>query len=61
VVVLGHPEYYPRFGFVPSINYDIRSEYEVPPDVFMIKELEESALKGVNGVIGYHPVFGEVG
>jgi putative acetyltransferase len=46
VVVLGHPEYYPRFGFVPSINYGIRSEYEVPPEVFMIKELEKSALKG---------------
>jgi putative acetyltransferase len=45
VVVPGHPEYYPRFGFVPSINYDIRSEYEVPPDVFMIKELEEFRLK----------------
>ena len=29
IVVLGHPEYYPQFGFVPSINYDIKSEYQV--------------------------------
>ena len=27
VVVLGYPEYYPRFGFVPSVEYNIRSEY----------------------------------
>ena len=36
VVVLGHPGYYPRFGFVPSVNYSITSEYDVPPDVFLL-------------------------
>ena len=30
VVVLGHPGYYPRFGFVPSVNYGMKSEYDVP-------------------------------
>ena len=29
VVVLGHPGYYPRFGFVPSIKHNITSEYDV--------------------------------
>ena len=29
VAVLGHPTYYPRFGFVPSINFNIKSEYDV--------------------------------
>ena len=46
IVVLGHPNYYPKFGFVPSVNYGIKSEYEVPEDVFMVLELKESALKG---------------
>jgi hypothetical protein len=27
VVVLGHPEYYPKFGFVPSVKYQIKSIY----------------------------------
>ena len=39
VVVLGHPEYYPRFGFSPSVRYGIRSEYDVPDEVFMALEL----------------------
>ncbi|MCL7475768.1 MAG: N-acetyltransferase [ANME-2 cluster archaeon] len=60
VVVLGHPEYYPRFGFVPSVNYDIKSEYQVPPEIFMIKELEEFALKGFNGTVKYHQAFSDI-
>ncbi len=60
IVVLGHPEYYPRFGFVPSINYDIKSEYQVPPEIFMVKELEEFALKGIDGTIKYHQAFNEI-
>ena len=34
VVVLGYPDYYPQFGFVPSVNFGIKSEYDVPPEVF---------------------------
>lgn len=58
-VVLGHPEYYPRFGFVPSLNYGIKCEYEVPPGVFMVKELREGALKNVTGTVKYHGYFNE--
>jgi putative acetyltransferase len=46
VVVLGHPEYYPRFGFSPSSRFGIDSEYEVPEEVFMAMELEPEALSG---------------
>ena len=60
VVVLGHAGYYPRFGFVPSVNFGIKSEYDVPPEVFMVKELREGALKGVAGTVKYHPAFNEV-
>lgn len=57
VVVLGHPEYYPKFGFVPSDEYGIQSEYEVPREVFMIQELTAGCLKGQQGIIHYHEAF----
>jgi putative acetyltransferase len=57
VVVLGHPEYYPMFGFVPSVTYGIKSEYDVPENVFMILELSEEALMDCNGIVKYHEVF----
>jgi putative acetyltransferase len=57
VVVLGHPEYYPRFGFTPSMRYGIQSEYDVPDEVFMIKELNEGALDNRRGTIKYHELF----
>lgn len=60
VVVLGHAGYYPRFGFVPASQYGIRSEYDVPDDVFMAMELEPNYLHGVTGTIHYHPAFENV-
>ena len=60
IVVLGHPDYYPKFGFVPSVKYGIKSEYDVPDDVFMVLELKENALKGKQGTMKYHEEFGSV-
>ena len=60
VVVLGHPEYYPRFGFSPSVRYGIRSEYDVPDEVFMALELVPGALREASGTVRYHPAFGNV-
>ncbi len=57
VVVLGHPEYYPRFGFVPSVTYNIKSDYDVPENAFMIMELTEGSLKECRGIIKYHECF----
>ncbi|MCP4370315.1 MAG: N-acetyltransferase [Deltaproteobacteria bacterium] len=45
VVVLGYPDYYPRFGFVPSTKYQIKSEYDVPDEVFMVLELQHGSSK----------------
>jgi putative acetyltransferase len=59
VVVLGHPEYYPRFGFRPASRYGIKSEYDVRDEVFMIIELREGALLGHSGVVKYQPEFNE--
>ena len=60
LVVLGHPKFYPRFGFVPASRFGIRWEYEVPNDVFMAMELQSGALAGCGGVVKYHPEFGRV-
>jgi putative acetyltransferase len=60
VVVLGHPEYYPRFGFIPASQKGLRSEYPVPDEVFMVAELEPGALGGQRGLVKYRPEFDEV-
>ena len=58
VVVLGHANYYPRFGFVPSIKYGIKCEYDCPVEVFMVKELQDGSFSGVSGTVKYRPEFG---
>lgn len=60
VVVLGHPEYYPRFGFIPASYKGLRSEYPVPDEAFMVAELSPGALAGRTGLVKYHPAFGKV-
>jgi len=59
VVVLVHPDYYPKFGFVPSSGFGIKCEYDVPHEVFMIKELENGVLSEHMGLVKYHALFAE--
>jgi putative acetyltransferase len=60
VIVLGHPRYYPRFGFVPASHFNIRSQYDAPDEAFMALELEPGALGEIGGVVKYHPLFDQV-
>jgi putative acetyltransferase len=55
VVVLGHPEYYPRFGFLPALAEPLKSPYAGP--AFMALELVPGALDGVRGRVEYAPPF----
>jgi putative acetyltransferase len=57
VVVLGHPDYYPRFGFKPAAEFAIGCEYDVPPEAFMALELQPGYLRGASGTIQYHAAF----
>jgi putative acetyltransferase len=59
VIVLGHPEYYPRFGFLPASQKGLRCEYPVPDEVFMVAELKPNALSA-RGLVKYCPEFGGV-
>lgn len=45
VIVLGHAEYYPRFGFQPASRFELGCEYDVPDEVFMALELEIGHLQ----------------
>lgn len=57
VIVLGHSDYYPRFGFVRASQFGIKSSYELPDEVFMALALQEGALNGRAGVAHYQPEF----
>lgn len=60
VVVVGHPKYYPRFGFSPASGYGIGCEYEVPDEAFMLLELRPGYLQGKSGTVRYHAAFDKV-
>jgi putative acetyltransferase len=60
VVVLGHPHYYPRFGFVPAKPLGIMWEHDAPDEAFMVKEIQEGALARTQGVVKYRPEFATV-
>lgn len=60
VFVLGHPNYYPRFGFVKAQTRGCRWEHNAPPEAFMIIELVSGALAGRGGVVKYLPEFTDV-
>ena len=60
VVVLGHPAYYPRFGFSSSARFGIGCEYDVPEEVFMVAELQAGFLGGASGKVKYHAAFSDV-
>jgi putative acetyltransferase len=60
VIVLGHPDYYPRFGFEPASHKGIRCQWEgVPDEAFMILILDEKAMEGISGVARYRIEFDE--
>jgi putative acetyltransferase len=56
VVVLGHPDYYPRFGFAPASRLGLRCEYDCPGEAFMALELSPGAFAG-GGLVRYRIEF----
>jgi putative acetyltransferase len=58
IVVLGHPTYYPRFGFAPAAGRGLTCEYPSPPEAFMVLELHPGALGQCRGVVRFRPEFG---
>ena len=59
LVVLGHPDYYPRFGFVPAKPKGIDCEFEVSEEAWMVLELRKGALTGKSGTVKFPSEFHE--
>ncbi|GBG55415.1 N-acetyltransferase [Sporomusaceae bacterium FL31] len=60
-ILLGHPAYYPRFGYIPASRFNIRPPFEVPDEAFMVCELAENGLANISGTVQYpNAVFSEV-
>ena len=57
VVVLGHADYYPRFGFTAAVNFAIGCGYDVSAEAFMALELRPGYLRDVSGTVKYLAAF----
>lgn len=57
VIVLGHSDYYPRFGFRKASEWHIKCPFEAPDEAFMAIELVEGALSGSSGTVEYPKEF----
>jgi putative acetyltransferase len=59
IVVIGHPQYYPRFGFGPARKKGLDIHFSLPDEAFMVCELVPYSLAGIEGKIKYPPEFDE--
>lgn len=60
VVVLGHPDYYPRFGFDPASAYGVACPYDgIPPEAWMAYTLP-AYEPGIRGTVVYAEPFDAV-
>lgn len=58
VIVLGHPTYYPRFGFKTASEFSIKAPIDIGNEFFMAMELKEGGLFGITGTVRYSEPFG---
>ncbi|WP_059173285.1 GNAT family N-acetyltransferase [Bacillus sp. FJAT-27445] len=58
-IVLGHPGYYPKFGFKKASFWGIKAPWNVPDEVFMALELREESLDGISGTVEYADSFNQ--
>ena len=59
VFVVGHPEYYPRFGFTRAKRKGFDCDFPAPDEAWMVMEIDEGALKGISGTVKFQPEFQE--
>jgi len=60
VIVLGHPSYYPKFGFEPASKWNIKSPFPAPDEAFLAIELEKGSLEKVSGTVIYPKAFDDL-
>ena len=59
IFLVGHSQYYPRFGFIKAGEKGIKCEFKAPPEAFMLLELKPDALAGRTGIVKFQPAFHE--
>jgi putative acetyltransferase len=57
IVVIGHPEFYPRFGFRSAAAYGLRCEWDVPAEAFMLTILNPEVGDRLKGLAQYRAEF----
>jgi putative acetyltransferase len=57
VVVIGHPNFYPRFGFQPATTYGLTCEWDVSAEAFMVNVLDPDVRSRLRGRAQYRPEF----
>jgi predicted N-acetyltransferase YhbS len=57
IILLGHENYYPKFGYTLAGKYDITLPFDVPKENCMAIELVENGLSGINGMVEYSIAF----
>jgi putative acetyltransferase len=60
IIVVGHADYYPRFGFRPASEHGIKCEWDVPDDAFLLLVLDQAKMAGVSGLAKYRHEFSSV-
>ncbi len=57
IVLLGHKDYYPRFGYKKASLFGVSFPFNAPDDCCMVAELRKNALRGISGVVCYSQAF----
>jgi putative acetyltransferase len=60
IVVVGHPEFYTRFGFKTASRYGIQCEWDVPDNVFMVLIIDQANMEKISGLAKYREEFSTV-
>jgi predicted N-acetyltransferase YhbS len=59
VILVGHEDYYPRFGYKKAVHFGIKQPFDVPEENNLAVELIENGLTGISGIVEYPKYFFE--
>jgi putative acetyltransferase len=59
VILVGHPDYYPRFGFSPAKEKGLKLPFDAPDEAFLVYEIIPEALVDIKGTVVYPSEFAE--
>lgn len=60
IIVLGHANFYPRFGFKPANTFGVKCEWPIPDEAFMLLPLDHTKLHAIRGLARYRHEFSTV-